>query len=140
MTDHPNFIATQRMWDAIAADDFSTPFDVIADDIVVDNGPGAGPWRHLEGKEAFFTMAMQFVPYFQGTWKQEGRCIYADDAMSIALVHETGKAPSGDLFDNMAVYVSRFNGEGKVSRLWTTDLAHEELEEFWRRNTIEIQQ
>ena len=140
MSEHPNFVKTQEGWDAVAAGDFATAFELVSDDIVVDNGPGAGPWRHLEGKEAFFTMAMQFVPYFQGTWKQEGRCIYADDSMSVALVRETGKAPSGDLFDNMAVYVYRFDDEGKANRLWTTDLAHEELEDFWRRNPIDVQQ
>ena len=140
MAEHPNFIATQRGWDAISKGDMATALDFLTDDFVVDNGPGAGPRRHVEGKEAFFTMAMQFIPYFQGSWKQGARCIYADDSMSIALVHETGKAPSGDLFDNMAVYVYRFNAEGKVDRLWTTDLAHEDLEEFWRRNPIEVQQ
>ena len=75
MSEHPNFAKTQEGWDAVAAGDFATAFELVSDDIVVDNGPGAGPWRHLEGKEAFFAMAMQFVPYFQGTWKQEGRCI-----------------------------------------------------------------
>jgi hypothetical protein len=85
-------------------------------------------------------MAMQFVPFFKGTWQQEGRCIYADDSMTVALVHETGTAPSGDGFDNMAVYVSRFGPDGKVNRLWTTDLAHEALEEFWRRNPVDVQE
>jgi hypothetical protein len=50
---------------------------------------------------------------------------------------ETGKAASGDVFDNTAVYVYRFGPDGKVNRLWTTDLAHEQLEEFWRRNPVE---
>jgi hypothetical protein len=59
--------------------------------------------------------------------------------MAVALVVETGKAPSGDVFDNMAVYVYRFNAEGKINRFWTTDLAHEDLEELWRRNPIEAQ-
>lgn len=138
MAQHPNFITTQEGWDAVGRGDFATAFDSIADDVVVDNGPGAGPWRHLEGKEAFFTMAMQFVPFFEGTWQQEGRCIYADDSMTVALVRETGTAPSGDVFDNLAVYVSRFGSDGKIDRLWTTDLAHESLEEFWRRNPVEV--
>jgi hypothetical protein len=94
MSEHPNFIATQTSWDALADGDIATAFDGMADDIVVDNGPGAGPWRHVEGKEAFFTMAMQFVPCFQGTWKQQGRCIYADDSMSVALVQTSFGDPS----------------------------------------------
>src|SRR4051812_44122124 len=137
MSEHPNLVATQQSWDAMTNGDLMGALDLLADDLVVDNGPGAGPWRHLDGKEAFFAMAMQFLPFFQGTWAQEGRCIYGDDTMSIALVRETGKAPSGDVFDNMAVYVYRFNEDGKVNHLWTTDLAHEALEEFWVRNPIE---
>jgi hypothetical protein len=137
VSQHRNLVAIQDSWDALAAGDAMGAFDVLVDDVVVDNGPGAGPWRHIEGKEAFFTMAMQFLPWFQGTWKQQGRCIYADDTMAIALVGETGKAPSGDAFDNVAVYVYRFDEHGKVNRLWTTDLAHEALEDFWRRNPIE---
>jgi ketosteroid isomerase-like protein len=139
MSGHPNFVTTQRLWEAVAEGDFSTPFDAFADDIVVDNGPGAGPWRHFEGKEAFFTMAMHFVPFFHGTWKQEGQCIYADDGMSITVVHETGKAPSGDVFNSRAVWIFRFRPDGKMNRLWTTDVAHEELEDFWRRNPLEVQ-
>jgi ketosteroid isomerase-like protein len=140
MSEHPNFTTTQKVWDAIAAGDFVSGLDVLTDDVVVDNGPGSGPWRHLEGKDAIASFAMQFIPSFQGTWKEEGRCVYADDVMSIALVHETGTAPSGDVFDNMAIWVSRFNSDGKVDRIWTTDLGHEQVEEFWRRNPIEVQQ
>ena len=136
MSQHPNFVAVQGSWDALAAGDVMGAFDLLADDVVIDNGPGAGPWRHIEGKEAFFTMAMQFVPWFQGTWAQTGQCVYADDNTGIAVVGETGKAPSGDAFDNVAVYVYRFDEQGKVNRLWTTDLAHEALEDFWRRNPI----
>jgi hypothetical protein len=36
----------------------------------------------------------------------------------------------------MAVYVARYGTDGKVNRLWTVDLAHEELETFWLRNPI----
>ena len=134
---HPNSRRIQDGWDAMASGDVMGAFDLLADGVVVDNGPGAGPWRHLEGKEAFFTMAMQFVPFFGGTWKQDARCIYADDTTGVALVQETGSAPSGDIFDNLAVYVYRFDANGKVDRLWTTDLAHEALEDFWKRNPIE---
>ena len=135
VTDHPNFINAQAAWDAIGRGDVD--LDAFTDDMVVDNGPGAGPWRHLEGKEAFFTMFMKFVPYFQGTWHQEGRVIYADDATVVSLVHETGTAPSGDVFDNRAVYVSRLDSDGKTNRIWTTDVDHEAMEEFWKRNRID---
>ena len=112
---------------------------MLTDDVVVDNGPGAGPWRHLEGKDAIASFALQFIPFFQGRWEERGRCVYADDSVSIALVHETGTALSGDVFDDMALWISRFDSEGKVNRIWTTDLAHEEMEEFWQRNPIEAE-
>jgi ketosteroid isomerase-like protein len=136
MDKHPHFVATQGSWDALAAGDLVGALELLADEVVIDNGPGAGPWRHIEGKDAFIAMAMEFIPLFGDTWHQEGRCVYADDSMSIALVHETGTAPSGDGFDNMAVYVYRFGTHGMAERLWTTDLAHEALEEFWRRNPV----
>ena len=41
------------------------------------------------------------------------------------------------MFDNRAVYVSRFDRDGKVNRLWTTDVDHEAMDEFWARNPIE---
>ena len=138
MNEHPNQEVIQNAFDAMANGDVAAAFDILSDDIVIDNGPGAGPWRHLEGKVAFFTMAMQFIPIFQGTWEQTAKCVYADDDMAVALVKETGTAPSGDQFDNMAVYVYRFGADGKVNRLWTTDLAHEELERFWERNPISV--
>ena len=132
--EHPNFVKTQQLWDAIGRGALS--LDDLANDVVVENGPGAGPWRHVEGKEAFFSFVMKFVPYFQGTWHQEGRCIYADEASSVTLVHETGTAPSGDIFDNRAVWVGRFSAEGKIDRIWTTDLDHEAMEDFWKQNPI----
>ena len=50
--------------------------------------------------------------------------------MSISLIHETGKAPNGDVFDNTAIYVSRLRPDGKTDRLWTVDLDTEHCEEF----------
>ena len=48
-----------------------------------------------------------------GTFHQDGRCIYADDRTAICLIHETGTAPGGDRFDNLAVYTSVFARTGK---------------------------
>ena len=135
---HPNVKRINDSWDAMASGDVDGAFEILADDFVMDNGPGAGPWRHIEGKEGFLDMAMQFIPLFQGTWKQEAETIYADDDKAISLVHETGVVASGDVFDNMAVYVYRFGPDGKVNRIWTTDLAHEDLEDFWKRNPARV--
>jgi ketosteroid isomerase-like protein len=131
---HPNFVRTEQSWEAVRRGELN--LDDLADDIVVENGPGAGPWRHVEGKDEFLAFVVPFVTFFAGTWNQDGHCLYADDVMSIALVHETGTAPSGDVFDNRAIWVSRFRADGKVDRIWTTDLDHEALEAFWQRNPV----
>lgn len=130
---HPNLVKAQDTWDALARGELAG-LDDQADNIVVENGPGAGPWRVVEGKEAFFTFVMQFMPFFKGTWHQDGRCIYADDRCTISLVHETGIGPNGDKFDNMAIWISRLDANGKNDRLWTVDLDQEHVEAFWERN------
>ena len=43
--------------------------------------------------------------------------MYADDRVSISLIHETGTAPGGDRFDNLAVYVGRLRPDGTTERL-----------------------
>jgi hypothetical protein len=130
---HPNLVKTQDAWDAIARGELAGADD-FADDIVVENGPGAGPWRVVEGKEAFFTFVLQFIPFFEESWHQDGRCIYADDRCAISLVHETGTSPEGDKFDNMAIWITRFDAQGKTDRLWTVDLDQESVTDFWNRN------
>ena len=79
-------------------------------------------------------MALSFPALFEGTWKQDGRCIYADDTTAISLVHETGTLPNGDIFDNRAIWTARIGPEGQIERLWTVDLDSEHCESFWERN------
>jgi hypothetical protein len=136
MASHPNVVDGQAAWDALAAGDPAPAFEGLAQDVIIDNGPGAKPWSHVEGKDALALMMLEFVSQFRDDWKQEGRVVYADDQVGIALVHESGTATSGDAFDNMAVWVSRYGDDGKVNRIWTVDLAHEELERFWERNPV----
>jgi len=135
---HPNMVKAQEAWDAVARGELGG-VDDFADAIVVENGPGAGPWRVVEGKEAFFTFILQFMPFFQGTWHQDGTCIYADDRCTVSLVHETGTGPEGDEFDNMALWVSRIDDEGKTDRLWTVDLDQEHVTAFWDRNLAALE-
>jgi hypothetical protein len=54
--------------------------------------------------------------------------------VAISLIHETGTAPSGDRFDNLAVYISRLRPDGQTERLWTVDLDAEHCEAFWAKN------
>lgn len=128
---HPNFVRSQQAWDDIAAGDFLAAAEHLSADVIIENGPGAGPWRHIEGRDAYIAMGLAFIPLFGDSWKQEGRCIYADDTTAIALVHETGTTPEGQRFDNRAVYVTRLRIDGTADRVWTVDLDTEAVEAFW---------
>jgi SnoaL-like protein len=136
---HPNLLMAQEVWDAIARGELAG-LDDFTDDIVVENGPGAGPWRVVEGKEAFFTFVMQFMPFFKGTWHQGGRCVYADDRCTVSVVHETGTGPEGDVFDNMAIWISRIDSDGKTDRIWTVDLDQESVTDFWHHNEAALKE
>lgn len=136
MAVHPNVTRIQQGWDAVAEGNPAPAFEQIADDVVVENGPGAGPprWRHLENKVAFFTMSLEFGQFFGGTFAQKGTCVYADDKQAVSLVRETGSLANGDTFDNDAVYVFRFDDAGLIDRVWTVDLDDEHVREFWLQN------
>src|SRR5262249_14237545 len=127
----------QAVWDALLAGDFATVIDSNAENVVYDNGPGAGPWRHVEGRDKFVEMALNFMPLFGDTWRQVGSCIFANDEFAVTLVAETGRhGVSDDVFDNRAIYVSRFDKDGKTDRVWTVDLDSEDMERFWERNPV----
>jgi len=87
--------------------DYAPAFDNFADDIVMENGPGAGPWHRARGKDDLALMLLELAGSFGDIFHQDGRCVYADDRVSISLIDETGTPPSGDRFDNLAVYVGR---------------------------------
>jgi hypothetical protein len=61
-------------------------------------------------------------------------CVYADDLMAICLIHETGTAPGGGRFDNLAVYTLRLRPDGQADRVWTIDLDADHCESFWQKN------
>lgn len=138
MTDpHPNLVTTQESWDAVARGELGG-IDDFADDIIVENGPGAGPWRLVEGKDPFIEFVLKFVPYFGDSWHQDGTCVYADDTCTISVVRETGSAPDGDAFDNLAIWISRIRPDGTTDRIWTVDLDQEHCEAFWQRHAHEL--
>ena len=134
MSNHPNFDRTQAALDQIRQGDYAPGIDLSADDIVWENGPGAGPWHRAHGKDDLALMIMEFAGSLGDTFHQDGRCVYADDRVAISLIHETGTAPSGDQFDNLAVYTYRARPDGKVDRVWTVDLDAEHCEAFWEKN------
>ena len=134
MAIHPNMERAETALRAARAGDYGPAFDAFADDVVVENGPGAGPWHRAHGKDDLALLLMEFSAALGDTFHQDGRCVYADERVAINLIHETGKSPSGDLFDNTAIYISRLRPDGKTERLWTVDLDAEHCEDFWRRN------
>jgi ketosteroid isomerase-like protein len=131
---HPNFVRAQAAFDAGRKGDYGPTFEMLAEEVIMENGPGAGPWHIARGKEDMALMLLEFSAALGNTFHQDGRCVYADDRMIINLIHETGRAPSGDEFDNLAVYVGHIRADGQIDRVWTVDLDTEHCEEFWRRN------
>ena|ERR1700733_5177925 len=128
----------QGLLDAAEAGDYGPVFESFAENIVVENGPGAGPWRHAEGRDEFAKVLLEFAAFFNGTFHQRGRCIHADDRVVINLIEESGSTPAGDTFENLAVYVTRIAADDKADRLWTVDLDTEDCLEFWARNRTEL--
>ena len=128
--------SVQQMLDATEAGDYGPVFESFAENIIVENGRGAGPWRHAEGRDEFANVLLEFSAYFNGTFRQRGRCIYADDRVVISLIEESGTTPAGDVFENLAVYVTRVGADDKADRLWTVDLDTEACLEFWARNPV----
>ena len=131
---HPNFDRAQAALDAGRQGDYGPTFEALADEIILENGPGAGPWRVARGKEDMGLLLLEFSAALGNTFRQEGRRVYADDRVTINLIHETGQAPGGDEFDNLAVYVCRLRPDGQTDRMWTVDLDTGHCEEFWQRN------
>jgi ketosteroid isomerase-like protein len=134
MSQHPNAALAQNVWDSVAKGDYGPALESLADEVVMVNGPGAGPWHTAHGKEDVTLLLFEFSLHFGDTFHQEGTCIFADDRTAICMVHETGTSLSGNVFDNMAVYVTRIRADGLTDRIWTTDLDVEHCEEFWREN------
>jgi hypothetical protein len=97
----------QELLDATEAGDYGPVFETFAENIIVENGPGVGAWRHAEGRNEFAQVLRGFSAFFNGTFRQRGRCIYADHA------------------------------DDKVDRLWTVDLDTEACLGFWARNPVE---
>jgi hypothetical protein len=129
---HPNLDRTNATWESVRRGDYT--LDDLSDDVIVENGPGAGPWHRAAGKDDVALMLLEFVGALGGTFHQDGRCVYADDRVSISLVQETGQSPNGDPFNNMAIWIGRLRPDGKTERLWTVDLDAEHCEDFWRKN------
>ena len=91
MTSHPSFDRTQAALNAARQGDYAPAFDAFTDDVLMENGPGAGPWHRARGKDDLLLLG--FASSLGETFHQDGRCVYADDRVAISLIHETGTAP-----------------------------------------------
>ena len=64
MSNHPNFDRAQAILDAVRQGDYGPNFDLYADDVVLENGPGAGPWHRARDKEDLALMLTEFAGFF----------------------------------------------------------------------------
>ena len=60
MTNNPNFDRAEAALAAARNGDYGPAFDSFADDIVMENGPGAGPWHIARGKDELALLQMEF--------------------------------------------------------------------------------
>lgn len=67
MERHPNFTRTEAIHDATREGDYAPAFESLADDIIVENGPGAGPWHHATNKDDFALLLLEFASYCEDT-------------------------------------------------------------------------
>jgi ketosteroid isomerase-like protein len=134
MTSHPNFDRAQATLDAARQGDYAPAFDAFADDVLVENGPGAGPWHRPAAKTTWRCCCRSSRRLWATDSTKTARCVYADDRVAISLIHETGTAPGGDPFDNLAVYISCLRPDEQTDRLRTVDLDAEHGEAFWAKN------
>ena len=57
----------QGLLDAAEAGDHGPVFETFAENIIVENGPGAGPWRIAEGRDQFADVLI-VLAFFNGTF------------------------------------------------------------------------
>ena len=105
---HPSFDRAQAALDAARRGDYGPTFEALADEVILENGPGAGPWRVARGKADMGLLLLEFSAALGNTFHQEGRCVYADDRVVINLIRETGQGPDRDQFDSLACGCRQF--------------------------------
>ena len=78
MTSHPSFDRTQAALNAARQGDYAPAFDAFTDDVLMENGPGAGPRHRARGKDDL-ALLLEFASSLVETFHQDGQCVYADD-------------------------------------------------------------
>jgi ketosteroid isomerase-like protein len=127
--EHPNATEFRRVIDAISRGDAAAMYDVTHEDFVNINDIGAGPWREVHGRDAFFEFFAQFVEYLEGTFRQKLMDVIGYDDHVVAIIHETGTR-QGHVFDNRAIYLCRIV-DGRWMSIRTMDMDHDNINRFW---------
>ena len=60
MTNNPNFDRAEAALAAARNGDYGPAFDSFTDDIIMENGPGAGPWHIARGKDELVLQPREF--------------------------------------------------------------------------------
>jgi ketosteroid isomerase-like protein len=128
-TDQDLVAEMQRGWDAIASGDRTVALGMMADDVVMENGPlpFAEPWLRVEGRDAITATLDGFDMLFGGTLRQHGRCIHADGRIAVTLVRDQGRLRNGEPYGTDVVAVARFDADGKIDRMWFIEIDVEEV-------------
>ena len=127
--EHPNATKFREVLDAVARGDVAAMYAATREDFVNINDIGAGPWREVHGRDAFFAFFGQFVEYLEGAFRQELMDIIGYDDHVVAIVHETGTR-QGHVFDNRAIYLCKIV-DGQWASLRTMDMDHDKINAFW---------
>jgi ketosteroid isomerase-like protein len=126
---HPNADMFMNDFAALAAGELAPLFDRTADDIVMVNDEGAGPWRELHGKEQVLDFWTRWTDLFDGTFRQDVTDVFGEDDRVVLFIHEHGTA-RGQRFDNRAIYLVRIR-DGRYIDFRTMDTDREAVAAFW---------
>jgi hypothetical protein len=134
MTSHPNFDRTQAALNAARQGDYAPAFDAFTDDVLMENGPGAGHWHRARGEGRPGAAAAR-VCALAGRDLPPRRPVRLCRRPRGYLADPRDRyRPERRPLDNLAVYISRLRPDGQTERLWTVDLDAEHCEAFWAKN------
>jgi ketosteroid isomerase-like protein len=127
--EHPHATEFRKVMAAAAEGDVATMYANTHEDFFALNDIGAGPWREVYGREAFFAFFGQFVEYLEGTFRQDILDVIGYDDHVVAIVHETGTR-QGHVFDNRAIYLFEIV-DGRWASMRSMDMDHDKINAFW---------
>jgi ketosteroid isomerase-like protein len=130
--EHPTAVQAREVFAAAAAGDITPALDVLADDYILRNDIGAGPWREVHGKSGLLEFWSRWMELFDNSFRQDVLEVLGYDDRIVMIVHETGKA-HGLTFDNRAIYIHEIR-DGKWAATRTIDMDPDSCRQFWAAN------